>query len=329
MPKVLVLRFSSIGDIVLTSPILRCLKTQVKDIEIHYLTKKTFASILTSNPYITKVFGIENNFSEVLPILKQEAYDYVIDLHHNLRTKRVILALQKPSNSFPKLNFRKWLLVQFKINKMPSIHIVERYFKAVEKFKIVNDFKGLDFFIPAKDELNLSVLPESFAKPYIAIVIGAQHFTKRMPNEKIISLCNQLSLPIILIGGKEDLSNALIIEKAVVNEVYNACGKFNLFQSASLIKQSSLVISHDTGMMHIAAAFQKKIISVWGNTVPSFGMYPYMPQATENSFIAEVKSLGCRPCSKIGKTSCPKEHFDCMNKIDIEAILKQAKIYTS
>jgi ADP-heptose:LPS heptosyltransferase len=209
---------------------------------------------------------------------------------------------------------------------MPVIHIVDRYFEATTHFKIKNDLKGLDFFIPPKDEIDLIKIPFNLLNGYIAVVIGAQHFTKRLPNDKIIELCKYLSLPVVLIGGKEDLINASIIEKNLGSNVFNACGKFNLFQSASFIKQAQLVISHDTGMMHIAAAFNKKIISVWGNTVPEFGMYPYLPQHPENSYIAEVKNLSCRPCSKIGKTSCPKGHFKCMNNIDINAILKQAII---
>jgi heptosyltransferase-2 len=203
---------------------------------------------------------------------------------------------------------------------MPSIHIVDRYFKAVSHFKIENDLKGLDFYIPEKDGIDVNKFPISIKKGYIALVIGAQHFTKRMPNEKLIELCKQISLPIILIGGKEDVLNGTSIEKEVGSNVYNACGKYNLFESASIIKQAQLVISHDTGMMHIAAAFNKKIVSIWGNTVPEFGMYPYMPHYQQNSFISEVKNLPCRPCSKIGKTSCPKGHFKCMNDIDINMI---------
>jgi len=322
MPKILVIRFSSIGDIVLTSPVIRCLKEQVKDAEIHFLTKQSFSPIISENPHVDKVFGIQKKLAEVLPLLKKEGYDYIVDLHHNIRTKQVIWALNVPSKSFPKLNFKKWLLVQLKINTMPVLHIVDRYFKATQFFNINNDLKGLDFFIPAKDEVKTSELPSNFSKGFIAIVIGAQHFTKRMPNYKIIALCKSLPLPAVLIGGKEDLLNGKTIESELGNSVYNACGKYNLFQSASIIKQSKLVISHDTGMMHIAAAFNKKIISIWGNTVPEFGMYPYMPQHSKNNFVAEVKNLSCRPCSKIGKTSCPKGHFKCMNDIDLDEIGK-------
>jgi ADP-heptose:LPS heptosyltransferase len=329
MPKILLLRFSSIGDIVLTSPIIRCLKQQVKDIEIHYLTKNAFTSILSVNPFIDKVYGIQKSVTEKIALLKSENYDFVIDLHNNLRTKQVIFFLQKPYKSFPKLNFNKWLLVYFKINKMPVLHIVDRYFKATTNFNIKNDHKGLDFFIPEKDEIKINEFPEFFKNGFVAMVIGAQHYTKRLPNSKIVELVNKMPIPVVLIGGKEDILNASMIEKQLNHKVYNACGKYNLFQSASIIKQATLVISHDTGMMHIAAAFNKKIIAVWGNTVPEFGMYPYMPENQKNSYNAEVKNLMCRPCSKIGKTSCPKSHFKCMNEISLDDISKQVVAFTS
>lgn len=329
MPKILVLRFSSIGDIVLTSPIIRCLRNQVSGVEIHYLTKQSFTSILNTNSCIDKVFGFQKKLAEVIPELKKENYDFVIDLHNNIRSKQVTWALKKPHKSFPKLNLKKWMLVNFKINKMPALHIVDRYFKAASHFKIKNDNKGLDFFIPEKDEVHLLAQHDNLKQKYVAVVVGAQHFTKRLPNHKIIELCKKIPFPIVIIGGKEDVENASIIAKELKSNVINATGKYNLFQSASIIKQAEVVITNDTGMMHIAAAFRKKIISVWGNTVPEFGMYPYMPGNEENYKIAEIKNLSCRPCSKIGKTSCPKEHFKCMNEIDVDVISKQVMAYIS
>ena len=313
--KILILRFSSIGDIVLTSPVVRCLKQQLKNSEIHYLTKKSFFSVVENNPNIDKVFSFEKDISEVLPELKKENYDCVIDLHHNLRSMQVKRALGKPSKSFNKLNIEKWLLVNLKINRLPDKHIVERYFETVAHIGVKNDLKGLNFFIDVKDEIDISSLPKEFSTGYIALVIGAKHNTKKLPTEKIISICKKINRPVVLIGGKEDLETGEKITSQI-STTFNACGKYNLQQSASLIKQAEKVITHDTGMMHIAAAFQKNIISIWGNTVPEFGMYPYMPGNELNSQIVEVENLSCRPCSKIGFEKCPKGHFKCMNEID-------------
>ncbi|MES2138823.1 MAG: glycosyltransferase family 9 protein [Bacteroidota bacterium] len=314
MKKILIIRFSSIGDIVLTTPVIRCTKLQKPDIEIHYLTKKSFKGILEHNPYISKIHLIEKEVSEVIEDLKKENFDLVVDLHNNIRSLQIKMALGKPSASFKKLNFKKWLLVNFKINKMPATHIVDRYMQTVESLGIKNDKKGLDYFIAPKNEVNIASLPASHQKGYIGFVIGAKHFTKQLPTEKIISICKKIDQPIVLLGGKEDAERAELIKNALGAAIYNACGKYNLNQSASLIKQATKIISHDTGLMHIAAAFKKEIISVWGNTVPAFGFTPYLPDT--RSKIVEVKNLSCRPCSKIGYDKCPKGHFKCMVLID-------------
>ena len=314
MKKILIIRFSSIGDIVLTTPVIRCLKMQKPEMEIHFLTKKSFKGIVENNPYLTKVHCIEKDVKEIVKELKKENFDFVVDLHNNIRSMQAKTALGKPSASFRKLNFKKWMLVNFKINKMPAMHIVDRYLQTVAKLGIVNDNKGIDFFIPEKDEVALNSIPASHQNGYLGFVIGARHYTKQLPISKIISICKKLNQPIILLGGKEDITNALEIEKAVGTSIYNACGKYNLNQSASLVKQATKIISHDTGLMHIAAAFKKEIISIWGNTVPAFGFTPYFPASS--SRMVEVKNLSCRPCSKIGYEKCPKGHFKCMMLID-------------
>jgi ADP-heptose:LPS heptosyltransferase len=315
--KILIIRFSSIGDIVLTTPVIRCLKTQLPDVEIHYLTKRSFKGILEQNPNVSKIHTIEKNVNEIISDLKNENFDFVVDLHNNIRSMQVKRALGKRSSSFKKLNFKKWLLVNFKINTMPSKHIVDRYIQTIDHLGVTNDNKGLDYFITPSEEVNIASLPFSHQNGYIGFVIGAKHYTKQLPIEKIISICKKINQPIILLGGKEDIERAIKIEKEVGEIIFNACGKFNLSQSASLVKQSRKIISHDTGLMHIAAAFKKEIVSVWGNTVPEFGFTPYLPD--ERSRMVEVKDLPCRPCSKIGYSECPEGHFKCMREIDENA----------
>ena len=331
MKKILIIRFSSIGDIVLTSPIARCLKLQLKDNEIHFLTKENYKSIVENNPYIDKVHTINTNASLTALAfdLRKENYDYIVDLHSNLRSLVVKIILKKPSKAFDKLNFKKWLLVHLKINKLPNIHIVERYFKTLQLLDVKNDDKGLDFFIPETDVVDLEWLPIEYQNGFSVLVIGGQHYTKKLPTIRLIELCDKINQPIILLGGKEDklvgdeIENAFEINPYTAHLkkefkkktiVFNACGKFNLNQSASLLQQSQIVYTHDTGLMHIAAAFKKDIYSIWGNTIPEFGMYPYQTKFK----IWEVKNLDCRPCSKIGFQKCPKGHFNCMNKIKFD-----------
>ena len=325
--KILIIRFSSIGDIVLTTPVVRCLKQQT-GAEIHYLTKKSFEKILLSNPYIDRVFSINKNISEIVEILKSMHYDCIIDLHKNLRTQQLKRALSTKSYAFDKLNVEKWLMVNFKINILPQKHIVDRYLATIAPLGVKNDNAGLDYFIPVEDEINIATMLPHFTSntntPYIAFVIGAAHATKRLPVEKIIAICNKIKHPILLLGGKEDAANGDLILSQSNSYILNLCGKLNLNQSASVVGQAHKIITHDTGLMHIAAAFRKDIISIWGNTVPEFGMYPYLPTSNGNAIfkseIFEVKDLSCRPCSKIGFDKCPKGHFRCMNEINTEGV---------
>ncbi len=225
------------------------------------------------------------------------------------------LKLVKPSAKFDKLNFKKWLMVNFKVNTLPNIHIVDRYFETLQSLNVANDKKGLDFFLP-DTAFNTLVKYKLTKNNYIAIAIGAAHFTKQIPISKILELIHKINLPIVLLGDKNDVAKAYtIVEQSKDKIVISACGEINLFESAYLIQQSKLVITADTGLMHIAAAFNKIIYSFWANTIPEFGMSPYLPQP--ENLIFEVKNLPCRPCSKIGYDKCPKGHFDCMEKIDL------------
>ncbi|HET8859037.1 glycosyltransferase family 9 protein [Marivirga sp.] len=327
--KVLILRFSSIGDIVLTTPVIRAIKLQLSEVEVHFATKKAFANILENNPYVDKVHSLEDNLNDLVVNLKAEKFDYIVDLHNNLRTKIIRSRLNVPSKSFGKLNWEKWLMVNLKVNKLPNVHIVDRYMDAASELGVKKDQFGLDYFIPEKDEVELEWLPETHQKEYVAYVIGAQHNTKKLPFKRMVELCDKINKPIILIGGPDDVEmgekvaqffeqteNSAPFEEKLTEmgkktKVFNACGKFNLNQSASLVKNAAYVFTHDTGLMHIASAFKKNIFCIWGNTIPMFGMYPYKTKFT----ILENTKVDCRPCSKIGYQKCPKGHFNCMNKI--------------
>jgi len=325
--KILILRFSSIGDIVLTTPLIRCLKKQHPEYEIHYATKDAYKSILTTNPYLSKVHTLKNDLNDLVKELSVEKFDFVIDLHHNIRTQILKMRLRVKSEAVNKLNFEKWLLTQFKIDKLPKYnHIVDRYLYTVRSFGVINDNEGLDYFIPPEDQVNIKARYPELTDEFIAIAIGAKYLTKRLPYAKIVDICNQLELPIVLLGGLDDLARGEeIIHKSTNGKIVNACGKLNLNQSASMVSQAKIVVTHDTGLMHIAAAFRKDIVSIWGNTVPELGMYPYMPG--KEFRVIQVEGLECRPCSKIGYKKCPKGHFDCMQKIDTKQVLNEIDYY--
>lgn len=329
--KFLIIRLSSIGDIVLTTPVVRCLKKQVPDAEIHYLIKPQFATVMAHNPNVDQLHFLQADWEKMLDELKAEQFDYIVDLHHNLRTLRVKKALKVPSFSFNKLNIEKFVFVKLKWNVMPNVHIVDRYLETVSGFGVVNDGEGLDYFIPKEAEVQPNDIPASHHFGFVAIVIGASFFTKKLPVYKLQELCRKMEFPIILLGAKEEFAEGEEIASVDPVKVYNACGKFSLNESADIVRQSKLVISHDTGLMHIAAALKKQVIAVWGSTTPSFGMVPYygenyLMQHSHPYDDVQVHKLWCRPCTKIGRNSCPQGHFKCMKEIDIDGLIKRAMV---
>lgn len=319
LKKILIVRFSSIGDVVLTTPVIRCAAMQLKGTEIHFVTKEPFKSILEHNPYIHRLYTFKKEISELYEQLKNEKYDVVIDLHKNLRSLRLKQQLKTKSFSFSKLNIEKFLAVTFKApGILPKNHIVDRYFEAIAPIGVKSDEKGLDYFIAENDTVNVNA---SFFKgqptKFIALVAGGSYYTKKIPLDKLYEICMNAPLPVIALGGKEDKAVTDALQKQFP-ALINACGQFSINQSASVIQQAEWVITSDTGLMHIAAAYDKKIVSVWGNTIPEFGMGPYNPNH-ENKTI-EVKGLSCRPCSKLGYNKCPKGHFKCMHEHDFSFV---------
>ncbi len=322
-PKVLVIRFSSIGDIVLTTPVYRALKQQIKA-EVHLLTKKAFAMSVRHNPYIDKIHTIGKDINdEVLAKLIAEKYDYVVDLHNNLRTMRTKRKLKLPSAAFNKLNVQKWLLTSFKMDRMGvDPHIVYRYMDAAKSLGVNYDGRGMDFFIAEEDVVDVAGASGAVLKSgeYVSIAIGASMPTKALELEQIRRLLHLIVQPVALLGGPAEQEVAENLAKDF-DQVINFAGKTSLQGSASVLKQSRVLISPDTGLMHMGAALDHPVISVWGNTVPRFGMTPFYKEGSSTPWhIVEVDGLKCRPCSKIGYKKCPKGHFKCIRELDVERI---------
>lgn len=321
--KVLVIRFSSIGDIVLTFPVLRCIKEQIPICELHFTTKKAFSELADACSSIDQLHLLEDSLSDLANQLKNEKFDIVIDLHNNLRSRILCFRLGiKQTYHFRKLNFLKWILVRFKRNNLPKIHVVDRYFETVKNIGVVNDGRNNVFHLSrelnVRDALNLE------EKSYISIAIGAQFETKQIPILKLKEVISKIDLPIVLLGGKMDEEKANnLINMLPEKRIINSCGKYSLLQSASILKKSKLLITGDTGLMHIASCFDIPIYVIWGNTTPSFGMSAYKPEGANSVHNFEIQNLSCRPCSKIGFQKCPKGHFKCMYDHNSEAIAKE------
>ena len=328
--KILIIRFSSIGDIVLASPVFRCVKKQLPDAQVHFLTKLSYKIVTAANPFIDKFFYYENNMEELIVRLKAENYDHVIDLHNNIRSNKIKRLLACNTHTIEKLTFQKFLLTQLNIDVMPDRHITQRSLDTVFALGIKDDGGGLDYFIAKEYELKRDDIPTSHLAGFIVIVIGATYFTKRFPVHKITELCNKINHPIILLGGKEDAANGKIIADNDSVKIYNACGKFNISESADIIKKSKLVVSNDTGMQYIACALKRPVIALWGGTSPDLDVEPYYGSnflSNQQKPIYEniVLNLKCQPCSKYGLDKCPLDHFNCMQKINVDELVEKVR----
>lgn len=384
--KILVIRFSSIGDIVLCTPVFRWLKSNIPNSEIHFVTKSKFKQVVRGNPNLDRVFEWENaaDQSEMF----STNYDLIIDLHNNLRTRFVKLRFWGvPTRVLSKENVKKILLVIGSKNRLLNYLLKRRWFQScffgfsgdgnsaersttkpglavtnfrdgnsaesstdnpglavtnivVRNLSLLSDLNtdknglepnsndlALDFYV--EDPANALELPQKF----VALVLGGTYATKQMPLELLLKLLNSLNAKVVLLGGPgesnlaEELVGALKrLEPSAELNVLNYCGKLNLNDSAWVASKSSVVVSGDTGMAHIAAALGCNLVMVWGNTVPEFGMVPPVKQGA-NSHHFNVLDLDCRPCSKLGFESCPKQHFKCMNDQDSQAIRASMEKY--
>jgi ADP-heptose:LPS heptosyltransferase len=247
-----------------------------------------------------------------------------------LRSNKIKKSLKVETYTIDKLTLEKFLLTNLNIDIMPDRHITQRSLDAVLSLGVEDDGGGLDYFIAKEDEVKPDDIPTGHLAGFIAIVIGATHFTKRFPLHKIIELCSKIDHPIILLGGKEDAENGKIIADTNSLKIYNACGKFTISESADIVSKAKLVISNDTGMQYIACALKRPVLALWGGTTPALDVEPYYG----NNFMSNIQkpiyenvvlNLSCQPCSKYGLKACPKEHFNCMEKIDVDGLVEKVK----
>ncbi|MFQ3598532.1 MAG: glycosyltransferase family 9 protein [Chloroherpetonaceae bacterium] len=307
--RLLVIRLSSIGDILLTTPILRALKATFQEAEIDFLTKPSFTALLEGNPALKTIFTTEN-------FEPKQRYDLVIDLQHNLTSRKYHQAGKKIV-CYHKENWKKFLLVNFKVNLYRGYEsVVERYAKSLAPFGVRLDEKGCEVFLN-HEEKDFGKKHRTAKTPVLAVCFGARHVTKRFPPERFASALNQLleknPIDIWLLGGKEDAPTAeeILSHVRARSSVKNFSGQHTLRETAAMLASSDAVLSNDTGLMHMAAAFQKPMVVLFGSSVKEFGFLPY-----KSAFeLLEVEGLECRPCSHIGREHCPKLHFKCMRDI--------------
>jgi len=328
MDKILIIRLSSIGDIVLSSALIRVLRKKFTNAKIDFIVKKEFSELLKFNPYLTNVieFDASKGFKELLRLKKQilkERYDLIIDIHNNLRS---IFLRTFSGAKVVKINkriFKRFLLVKFKINLYKNaIPVAERYIEPVLQFSIKNDNQGVELFVP-DDVIESAKIKIAFSNSnlYIAFSPSAKHETKRWLAERFAELGDKLAekfnAKIILLGGIEDIERCAKVEKMMKHTPINLCGKTSLLESSAILSLCKLLVTNDSGLMHIGSAMKTKIVAIFGSTVKEFGFFPY---GTESIVIE--KPVKCRPCSHIGRDKCPKGHFKCMRDIEVEEVFQ-------
>jgi ADP-heptose:LPS heptosyltransferase len=202
---------------------------------------------------------------------------------------------------------------------MADRHISLRSVDTLAPLGVVYDGKGLDYFVPSEVKE-----PAFFSEGYVALVIGASFATKKLPLESLKFLCEQIPHPIVLVGGKEEMEDGDRLAALDPSRIVNTCGAYSLHESALIVSKARVVISHDTGMLYIACAFEKNVIAIWGATSPALQVEPLMPlDSNAQVFQSIVPDLSCQPCSNFGTKTCPKGHFACMKKQDLPEIVRQ------
>lgn len=330
--KTLIIRFSSIGDIVLSTPLVRVLRSRFPDMQMDYVVRKEYADLIRSNQNlnVTHEFDASTGFAGLRILkkkLKEERYDLILDLHDSIRSRylRSLLGVRRIEVLDKRLKERT-VLVRFKKNTYREIvPVADRYIETVEEFGIENDGKGAELHIPDETLFSVSGRIAALRLNRFERVLGlcpfARHATKEWPTDRFSQVASgfvrKFDGAVMIFGGSADGERGLPLIKELVNEhgeerVINFTGTLTLSETAAAMQYCDVIVTNDTGLMHIADAMQRSIVAMFGSTVREFGFFP----SENRSIVLERKGLYCRPCSHIGREQCPEGHFRCMKEIE-------------
>lgn len=306
--KILVIRLSSFGDIVLTFPFLKQVKAIFPQSTVYFLTKNSYRGLVELCPYIDRIITFNNDYSDTISLLRKLKFDYIFDLHKNIRSYLLSLSIKGKKFRYKKETFKKFLLVKFKINLFKKVVPVYRKYLETLKNMIDNidvSYPNIDYKIDKTSRFNFN---------YIILAPSSKHYTKTYPTEFFIEIINRKKdNKFILVGdnSQRDINICKMIEQSCEN-VVNLCGRTDFKDLANLILNADYVICNDSGVLHFAELLGKKVYVFFGSTVKEFGFYPQL----ETTVIFENNNIKCRPCSRHGKDKCPKKHFKCMREIN-------------
>ena len=342
--KILLIRFSSMGDIILTSPLIRMLRTSYPTAQVDFMVKREYAELLKCNPHLTSLIELRSPDRHELKALRdrvrQERYDAIIDLHNSLRSRYI--RMFSGARSVRVVNKRlaeRDFLVRFKFNFYRGVvPVAERYLETVRKLGVRDDGGGLEIHVPEEILQSVGALMGKYKIERYTRVLGmapmARHFTKRWLPERFVEFgvryVKETGAKILILGSKEETEVCgdiaqMINAGAGANAADSLAGKISLIETAAVLDYCTLVLSNDTGIMHLAAARQRQVIAIFGSTVREFGFFPYRT----SSIVLERAGLSCRPCSHIGLAKCPKGHFRCMKEIGVDEVLAATRALSS
>jgi len=321
--RFLIIRLGSIGDIILTTPLIRALRKAYPNSLIDYLVKEEFLELLQNNPHIDNVYSINSGhgLKEILKWRKKiisNEYTSILDLHRSIRSILMTIWLTRVElGKFNKNLFKRIVLVKLGINLYKQISpVTQRYFEAAQRYDLVDDGLGTELFHDGKIPTTIANTPES--KNFIVMAPGAGYFTKRWPPEYFAKLADKLiekyNAEVYLIGSAADKEVCNEIRKSMNNDVHDLSGLYSILETAAIIDACDALITNDSGMMHVAVSQKKPVLAFFGSTTEELGFFPY----GEKYKVLENKYLNCRPCSHVGRNKCPKRHFKCMKEISPE-----------
>lgn len=343
LKKALAIRFSSIGDIILASPALRVLRAAFPHAHIDFVTKAEYSDLVRFNPYLTSLILLESGDDEELKRLRAriryEKYDTIIDLHNSLRSRYLRwMSGARTIRVVKKRAVERFALVNLKRNwyRQPIVPVAQRYLEVLKSFGVEDDHGGLEVFVPTETTTSVNALMSGCRlgeyRTVIGLVPSGKHFTKRWPSDRFAAFgaraANQFGAKLIIFGGKNDVDNCgdiaqLINRDSSKSVAESFAGRLSLLETAAAMDHCEVVVSNDTGLMHLAAARKRKVVAIFGSTVKEFGFFPY----AKESVVLERAGLPCRPCTHIGREQCPEGHFKCMKEIEVEDVLEAVHSY--
>jgi heptosyltransferase-2 len=320
MKKYLLIRLGAIGDIVLATAAIEAISQAEPGSQIDLVCKARFAGLLTGHPKLANVYGFDETGRHkglrglLLFIYKLSAnkYNFIIDLQNNPRSRMITLCLNAGQKiHWPKDTWRRRMLVWGQGRGKTYKTVIQRYLSAVEKAGVKQPEAKPKLYPAADPSIKL---PQG---GFVAIAPGAHWPTKRWTGySELISKIKNKKYEIVVVGDKNDRAVAEEIIKTSGANATNLCGQLDLAQLTYVLSKAKLLLTNDTGAMHIAEATGTPVIAIFGPTVRQFGFAPWRSE----SKVIETE-LACRPCALHGSKKCPKGHFNCMKLITADQVL--------